>query len=146
MGKFGKFALKMAMKMKQMKFFLLVVAVLFGVCLASCIHDDFKMTPVFSRSDAVGTFTVKEIKGGVAGLQMAAGSVMSFNSDGTCETDCADEKLWKLEGGRICTYNETSEPLSVFQLIGKTKNVYEVWFLNVNLADSAMVSLVLQKQ
>lgn len=136
----------MAIKMKLMKFCLPVLAVLFGVCLASCIHDDFKMTPVFSRSDAVGTFAVKEVKGGVAGLQMAVGSVLAFNSDGTCETGCADEKLWKLEGGRICTYNAASEPLSVFQLIGKTKNVYEVWFLNVNLADSAMVSLVLHKQ
>ena len=77
---------------------------------------------------------------------MAVGSVLAFNSDGTCKTGCAEEKLWKLEGGRICSYNEASEPVSVFQLIGKTKTVYEVWFFNVNLADSATVSLVMQKQ
>ncbi len=129
-----------------MKKILLFILILICVGHVSCIHDDLKMTSLFSYSDVVGSFVVMQVKGDSIPDVFTVGSELIFRSDGTCTTVFDNEQFWKLEDGRVYTYDENhSQALHVYQLIGNDDLEYWVYCVGGNQNSSLILTLKLQK-
>lgn len=109
----------------------------------SCSSDDDESTLPIDVSTIVGTWEIKEVDGTSEWSWIGRGRLLTFNSDGTCETDFSMENSYKIEGGQIKTYyRQTGEPMLVYTLLSKESETLRV---KVNgTLDESNLSVIIQ--
>lgn len=97
------------------------------LALASCGSDDDEPNVQFDKNTLVGTWKITEVQGSTEWHWIVAGTILTFNSNGTCSTGFSMEDSYKIENGQIKTYYaSTQEPMFVYQLMSVSGNTYTV--------------------
>ena len=92
----------------------------------SCGSDDEPKLQ-FDKDTIVGTWEITEVQGSPEWRWIVTGTLLTFNSNGTCSTGFSMEDSYKIEGGQVKTYYaETQEPMYVYELMGKNGNTLTV--------------------
>lgn len=92
----------------------------------SCGSDD-EPDLQFDKNTIVGTWEITEVQGSPEWRWIVTGTMLAFNSNGTCSTGFSMEDSYKIEGGQVKTYYaETQEPMYVYELMGKNGNTLTV--------------------
>lgn len=108
---------------KLIIFFSLMFSALVFVSCGSDDEPDLK----FDKNTIVGTWEITEVQGSPEWRWIVTGTMLAFNSNGTCSTGFSMEDSYKIEGGQVKTYYaETQEPMYVYELMGKNGNTLTV--------------------
>ncbi len=108
---------------KLFLFFSLMIAAMVFV---SCGSDD-EPNLVFDKDTIVGTWEITEVQGTPEWWWITKGTMLKFNSNGTCTTGFSMEDAYKIEGGQVKTYYaETQEPMYIYELQDKKGNTLTV--------------------
>lgn len=108
---------------KLIIFFSLMFSALVFVSCGSDDEPDLK----FDKNTIVGTWEITEVQGSPEWRWIVTGTMLTFNSNGTCSTGFSMEDSYKIEGGQVKTYYaETQEPMYVYELMGKNGNTLTV--------------------
>lgn len=92
----------------------------------SCGSDD-EPDLQFDKNTIIGTWEITEVQGSPEWRWIVTGTMLTFNSNGTCSTGFSMEDSYKIEGGQVKTYYaETQEPMYVYELMGKNGNTLTV--------------------
>ncbi len=92
----------------------------------SCGSDD-EPDLQFDKNTIIGTWEITEVQGSPEWWWIVTGTMLTFNSNGTCSTGFSMEDSYKIEGGQVKTYYaETQEPMYVYELMGKNGNTLTV--------------------
>ncbi len=92
----------------------------------SCGSDD-EPDLQFDKNTIIGTWEITEVQGSTEWRWIVTGTMLTFNSNGTCLTGFSMEDSYKIEGGQVKTYYaETQEPMYVYELMGKNGNTLTV--------------------
>ena len=92
----------------------------------SCGSDD-EPDLQFDKNTIIGTWEITEVHGLPEWRWIVTGTMLTFNSNGTCSTGFSMEDSYKIEGGLVKTYYaETQEPMYVYELMGKNGNTLTV--------------------
>ena len=92
----------------------------------SCGSDD-EPDLQFDKNTIIGTWEITEVQGSPEWWWIVTGTMLTFNSNGTCSTGFSVEDSYKIEGGQVKTYYaETQEPMYVYELMGKNGNTLTV--------------------
>ena len=92
----------------------------------SCGSDD-EPDLQFDKNTIIGTWESTEVQGSPEWWWIVTGTMLTFNSNGTCSTGFSMEDSYKIEGGQVKTYYaETQEPMYVYELMGKNGNTLTV--------------------
>ena len=92
----------------------------------SCGSDD-EPDLQFDKNTIIGTWEITEVQGSPEWGWIVTGTMLTFNSNGTCSTGFSMEDSYKIEGGQVKTYYaETQEPMYVYELMGKNGNTLTV--------------------
>lgn len=92
----------------------------------SCGSDD-EPDLQFDKNTIIGTWEITEVHGLPEWRWIVTGTMLTFNSNGTCSTGFSMEDSYKIEGGQVKTYYaETQEPMYVYELMGKNGNTLTV--------------------
>lgn len=92
----------------------------------SCGSDD-EPDLQFDKNTIIGTWEITEVQGSPEWRWIVTGTILTFNSNGTCSTGFSMEDSYKIEGGQVKTYYaETQEPMYVYELMGKNGNTLTV--------------------
>lgn len=92
----------------------------------SCGSDD-EPDLQFDKNTIIGTWEITEVQGSPEWRWIVTGTILTFNSNGTCSTGFPMEDSYKIEGGQVKTYYaETQEPMYVYELMGKNGNTLTV--------------------
>lgn len=92
----------------------------------SCGSDD-EPDLQFDKNTIIGTWEITEVQGSPEWRWIVTGTILTFNSNGTCSTRFPMEDSYKIEGGQVKTYYaETQEPMYVYELMGKNGNTLTV--------------------
>ena len=92
----------------------------------SCGSDD-EPSLQFDKNAIIGTWEITEVQGSPEWWWIVTGTMLTFNSNGTCSTGFSMEDSYKIEGGQVKTYYaETQEPMYVYELMGKNGNTLTV--------------------
>ncbi|MBR5674699.1 MAG: hypothetical protein IKW97_09905 [Muribaculaceae bacterium] len=92
----------------------------------SCGSDD-EPSLQFDKNAIIGTWEITEVQGSPEWWWILTGTMLTFNSNGTCSTGFSMEDSYKIEGGLVKTYYaETQEPMYVYELMGRNGNTLTV--------------------
>ena len=92
----------------------------------SCGSDD-EPDLQFDKNTIIGTWEITEVQGSPEWRWIVTGTMLTFNSNGTCSTGFSMEDSYKIEGGQVKTYYaETQEPMYIYELQGKKGNTLTV--------------------
>ena len=92
----------------------------------SCGSDD-EPDLQFDKNTIIGTWEITEVQGSPEWWWIVTGTMLTFNSNGTCSTGFSMEDSYKIEGGLVKTYYaETQEPMYVYELMGRNGNTLTV--------------------
>lgn len=92
----------------------------------SCGSDD-EPDLQFDKNTIIGIWEITEVQGSPEWWWIVTGTMLTFNSNGTCSTGFSMEDSYKIEGGQVKTYYaETQEPMYVYELMGKNGNTLTV--------------------
>jgi len=92
----------------------------------SCGSDD-EPDLQFDKNTIIGTWEITEVQGSPEWWWILTGTMLTFNSNGTCSTGFSMEDSYKIEGGLVKTYYaETQEPMYVYELMGRNGNTLTV--------------------
>ena len=92
----------------------------------SCGSDD-EPDLQFDKNTIIGTWEITEVQGSPEWWWIVTGTMLTFNSNGTCSTGFSMEDSYKIEGGQVKTYYaETQEPMYIYELQGKKGNTLTV--------------------
>ena len=92
----------------------------------SCGSDD-EPDLQFDKNTIIGTWEITEVQGSPEWWWILTGTMLTFNSNGSCTTGFSMEDSYKIEGGQVKTYYaETQEPMYVYELMGKNGNTLTV--------------------
>ena len=92
----------------------------------SCGSDD-EPDLQFDKNTIIGTWEITEVHGLPEWRWIVTGTMLTFNSNGTCSTGFSMEDSYKIEGGQVKTYYaETQEPMYVYELMGRNGNTLTV--------------------
>ena len=92
----------------------------------SCGSDD-EPSLQFDKNAIIGTWEITEVQGSPEWWWIVTGTMLTFNSNGTCSTGFSMEDSYKIEGGQVKTYYaETQEPMYIYELQGKKVNTLTV--------------------
>ena len=109
-----------------MKKFIITLLACLATIIVACGGND-EPTMSFDKSNVLGTWTITSVQGTPAWSRITVGATLTFNADGTCETEFPMEDSYKIEGGRIKTYyDQTLEPMFVYELLGASGNTMTV--------------------
>lgn len=129
-----------------MKKLLFIMLAIMPMIFTSCSSDDDESTLPFDVSTIVGTWEITEVDGTSEWSWIGRGRLLTFNSDGTCETDFSMENSYKIEGGQIKTYyRQTGEPMLVYTLLSKESETLRVK-VNGTLDESNLSVIVQMKR
>ena len=108
------------------KIFFLFSLVLVSLAFVSCGSDD-EPDLQFDKNSIIGTWEITEVQGSPEWRWIVKGTILTFNSNGTCTTGFSMEDSYKIEGGQVKTYYaETQEPMYVYELQSKNGNTLTV--------------------
>ena len=92
----------------------------------SCGSDD-EPDLQFDKNTIIGTWEITEVQGSPEWWWILTGTMLTFNSNGSCTTGFSMEDSYKIEGGQVKTYYaETQEPMYVYELMGRNGNTLTV--------------------
>ncbi|MBR5697994.1 MAG: hypothetical protein IKX44_05150 [Prevotella sp.] len=133
------------------KFFSYLTAILMialvSMGFTACSSDDDDESSLsFTKEIIVGKWKITNIAGNNEhGNWLFVGSEAEFKSDGTCKGWFSMEDAYKIEGGRIKTYNaRTSEPMFVYTLLSQNGATLSVK-MDGTLDDNSTCTLTLKK-
>lgn len=137
--------------MEMKKFFSYLTAILMialvSMGFTACSSDDDDESSLsFTKEIIVGKWKITNIAGNNEhGNWLFVGSEAEFKSDGTCKGWFSMEDAYKIEGGRIKTYNaRTSEPMFVYTLLSQNGATLSVK-MDGTLDDNSTCTLTLKK-
>ena len=108
------------------KLFLVFSLMVATMALVSCGNDD-EPNLQFDKETIVGAWEITEVQGSPEWRWIVTGTMLTFNSNGTCSTGFSMEDSYKIEGGQVKTYYaETQEPMYVYELMGRNGNTLTV--------------------
>ena len=110
-----------------MKKLIIIFSLMFSALVfVSCGSDD-EPDLQFDKNTIIGTWEITEVQGSPEWWWIVTGTMLTFNSNGTCSTGFSMEDSYKIEGGQVKTYYaETQEPMYVYELVGKNGNTLTV--------------------